>query len=244
MIADDNPLDSDYTVTVKESELGSDRPHIAAEGSHIGKNGNTYADFLQYRSGYYSNGTVLVKISPKNSEELQALYKAGNEEALHEYLGQGDIFTNMVTSGDYRDGLETGNNWQNYTNDKWNYEIVYTAPPSGYDTGGYTGDWGPEGKLAVLHEKEIVLNKYDTQNILQAVETVRSISDLIQQKAALSALGMIGYGNFNMPMMGMDNTPYQEVKIYADFPNAVNYNEIELALTNLANRASQYINRK
>jgi hypothetical protein len=28
-----------------------------------------------------------------------------------------------------------------------------------YDTGGYTGDFGPEGKLAFLHEKELVLNK-------------------------------------------------------------------------------------
>jgi hypothetical protein len=28
----------------------------------------------------------------------------------------------------------------------------------GFNTGGYTGAWGPEGKLAVLHEKELVLN--------------------------------------------------------------------------------------
>jgi hypothetical protein len=27
-----------------------------------------------------------------------------------------------------------------------------------YDTGGYTGSWGPEGKMAILHEKELVLN--------------------------------------------------------------------------------------
>ena len=31
-----------------------------------------------------------------------------------------------------------------------------------FDTGGYTGSWGPEGKLAMLHEKEMVLNKDDT----------------------------------------------------------------------------------
>ena len=28
-----------------------------------------------------------------------------------------------------------------------------------YDTGGYTGAFGPEGRLAMLHEKELVLNK-------------------------------------------------------------------------------------
>jgi hypothetical protein len=27
-----------------------------------------------------------------------------------------------------------------------------------FNTGGYTGAWGPEGRLAVLHQKELVLN--------------------------------------------------------------------------------------
>ena len=27
-----------------------------------------------------------------------------------------------------------------------------------FATGGYTGGWGPEGKLAILHEKELILN--------------------------------------------------------------------------------------
>jgi hypothetical protein len=40
---------------------------------------------------------------------------------------------------------------------------------SGYDTGGYTGEWGPDGKLAFLHQKEIVLNASDTENLLTAV---------------------------------------------------------------------------
>jgi hypothetical protein len=37
---------------------------------------------------------------------------------------------------------------------------------TGYDTGGYTGEWGPEGRLAMLHQKEIVLNARDTENML------------------------------------------------------------------------------
>jgi hypothetical protein len=37
----------------------------------------------------------------------------------------------------------------------------------GFDTGGYTGEWsGAYGKLAMLHEKELVLNKHDTENFL------------------------------------------------------------------------------
>ena len=38
-----------------------------------------------------------------------------------------------------------------------------------FDTGGYTGSWGPEGRLAMLHQKEIVLNAQDTENLLSAV---------------------------------------------------------------------------
>jgi hypothetical protein len=48
-----------------------------------------------------------------------------------------------------------------------------------FDTGGYTGEWGKEGRLALLHEKELVLNKNDTSNILDAVKISRSVDDKI-----------------------------------------------------------------
>jgi hypothetical protein len=41
------------------------------------------------------------------------------------------------------------------------------------DTGGYTGSWGSEGKIAMLHEKELVLNADDTENLLNAVGIIR-----------------------------------------------------------------------
>jgi hypothetical protein len=43
------------------------------------------------------------------------------------------------------------------------------------DTGGYTGKWGPQGKMAMLHEKELVLNKTDTSNLLSTIEILREI---------------------------------------------------------------------
>lgn len=50
---------------------------------------------------------------------------------------------------------------------------------SGYDTGGYTGDWSSnKGKLAILHEKELVLNKKDTENMLAMISMVREIMGL------------------------------------------------------------------
>jgi len=45
--------------------------------------------------------------------------------------------------------------------------------PFGYRTGGYTGSWGPEGKMAMLHEKELVLNKDDTANFLAGINILR-----------------------------------------------------------------------
>lgn len=48
----------------------------------------------------------------------------------------------------------------------------------GFSSGGYTGNG--EG-LAMLHEKEIVLNKSDTKNMLEAVKLIRPIANLIQK---------------------------------------------------------------
>ena len=45
---------------------------------------------------------------------------------------------------------------------------------TGLDTGGLTPSWGDSGKLAFLHEKELVLNKIDTSNILKAVDITRN----------------------------------------------------------------------
>ena len=52
-----------------------------------------------------------------------------------------------------------------------------------FNTGGYTGEWGPEGRLAVLHQKELVLNAQDTENFLHAIDVVRSIADIIDLRA-------------------------------------------------------------
>ena len=112
----------------------------------------------------------------------------------------------------------------------------------GYDTGGYTGDWGDEGRLAMLHQKEIVLNASDTENFLRAVEIVREIAGIIDLNAQAASFGL---GNINASAVQNHNqTIEQEVTIHAEFPNATNHSEIEEAFNNLINTASQYANRK
>ena len=111
----------------------------------------------------------------------------------------------------------------------------------GYDTGGYTGMWGPEGKLALLHEKEIVLNKDDTENLLKTVSFIRELVSMIDSQASMSSLfNMTATTGIMTGNAGME----QQITIYADFPDATDHNEIEMAFNTLLNTASQYANRK
>lgn len=117
----------------------------------------------------------------------------------------------------------------------------------GFATGGYTGNWaGNNGKLAFLHSKELVLNKEDTENVLGAVQILRNInnaigSSVLQQAAQLSGnLAAAKVGNAN----GFTDTLEQNVHIEAVFPNVTKSQEIENALNNLVNTASQRSLRK
>ncbi len=113
-----------------------------------------------------------------------------------------------------------------------------------FDTGGYTGAWGKEGRLAVLHEKELVLNKNDTANILDAVKISRSVDDKISS--------MISDTNYKLrELVSRIDLPTlssqlieQKVEIMAEFPGVTDQYEIQEAFANLSNDASQYLSIK
>ena len=121
-----------------------------------------------------------------------------------------------------------------------------------FDTGGYTGNWTDSsadkknGKLAILHEKELVLNAEDTKNILAAVDTVRSISDSLRGQALETANSYTSDLDTATPIVTQPITQsvQQDVHIDATFPNVTDHNEIELAMNNLINTASQKIMEK
>ena len=119
----------------------------------------------------------------------------------------------------------------------WN---KYSSTTKKYDTGGYTGEWGQDGRLAVLHQKELVLNASDTANMLDIVNVVR---DIVQQ---IDAQALYSRGRrFDLPRIETRaETLEQNVHIEANFPNATNHQEIEQAFDNLINLASQYANKK
>lgn len=113
----------------------------------------------------------------------------------------------------------------------------------GYDTGGYTGDWGnSEGRLALLHSKELVLNAQDTENMLAIIDMVRQISNAIDTNA-LSTLMSSGLTAASVNTKEKDILE-QHVTITAEFPNATDKDSILDAFDNVINLAAQYANRR
>lgn len=133
----------------------------------------------------------------------------------------------------YRGGLEHS----------WSYYKSFY--PSNFDTGGYTGTWAngdTDGRLAMLHQKEIVLNATDTANLLEVVQTVRDMTS--QMKGSL--LGNIVELMQNNSPVAKDtsDTLQQEVHITAEFPNVESSDEIREALLGLNDQAMQYAARE
>lgn len=119
----------------------------------------------------------------------------------------------------------------------------YTGRWQSADTGMYTGEWPGgsirrNGRLAWLHQKELILNAHDTENFLDAMEIVRQLDNLTNWMAN-------GLGDLIMPKVTAESGELeQNVHIEAEFPNVTDHNEIEQAFNNLVNMASQYANRK
>ena len=135
-------------------------------------------------------------------------------------------------------------------------------------SGGYTGVWGPSGKLAFLHEKEIVMNASQVDELTNQLKFLqeeraqlqrsmdRMADDELLRKEYMDQLAQIDYAIANMgssyirpPMLYDDLLSHssafdQNVHIDASFPSVTEHNEIELAFENLINKASQYANRK
>lgn len=134
-----------------------------------------------------------------------------------------------------------------YSFNGYNYieKVMHSAPSAKkigtFNTGGYTGTWAngdTEGKMAMLHQKELVLNSDDTKNILDAVSIIRTIASRLGGFGLKVADMVGGVGTGTLAAQGVQQT----VSINADFPNVSSADEIQEAFNNLVNQAAQYAN--
>ena len=140
---------------------------------------------------------------------------------------------------------------------------------SGYKSGGYTGTWSggmdnDDGRIAMLHQKELVLNAQDTENYLAAVEEMRKLQDEIKNGASMGILGnlfdAIGEAinlqimdlqkqaercDFRRSEFGLESSSMsQNIVINADFPDVSDAAEIQKAFDQILGMASQKANNK
>lgn len=138
-----------------------------------------------------------------------------------------------------------GNRLVDYGSKKYSsYNLI------GYKTGGYLGNRfktnevvpnSDGGKLFIGHPGELILNKGDTENILNAVDMVRSMvalgrngnyNDLIRQSG-----NVIDMASVVKPLEGGSGSIYN---VECTFPNATNVEEIQRAILTLPDIAPQY----
>lgn len=182
-----------------------------------------------------------------NSLVAQRDEKIKNEDKWKNETQGGEQFK------DYTQGSNVGEWAQGRydTQDKWNDALDKLKKNYGLATGGYTGTF-EDAKLAFLHEKELVLNKEDTENILAAVQAVRTIgSDLFKsiEKSldgnVVAAMNLMGQRLNPVSTMPTEGTIEQTVHIdKVEFPNVTSRSEIEEAFISLTNDAAQWARRK
>lgn len=106
-----------------------------------------------------------------------------------------------------------------------------------FASGGYTGEWNnSNGKLALLHQKELVLNESDTQNLLDTISILKTI-DTSLNTGIISKMQDIG--NQLIKEDYNDTVIEQQVHIEASFPNVNSKRQIEEAFSDLVNLAAQ-----
>lgn len=129
-------------------------------GSGIGGSdiGSTSGGLVTLNNSGYGSGQDMIEVRDSSGNLVVKSVGTNIQDILDRYRNKG-----------YR--------IKNYTGRGQQYNLSgYTA----YATGGYTGSWSggldeQDGRLALLHQKELVLNADDTVNILKAVDMMREM---------------------------------------------------------------------
>lgn len=216
-------------------EIEGIRDYSAAMSDYLEVEGHTmddayYKALKKAREEKMQQDEYSDEISTAELELLFAKYKTAKDKGIDNSMTQ------------YVESISEGNG-KYWDRDKVLEYIYGKSNISAYRSGGYTGEWGPSGRLAVLHEKELILNSDDTLNFLNAVEILRRVSERIDLEAMSNSFNPSLYAG--LPTSSLANSILeQKVMIEANFPGVQDRYEIEEAFNNLINTASQYSNRK
>jgi hypothetical protein len=95
----------------------------------------------------------------------------------------------------------------------------------------------------MLHQKELVLNAKQTEDLFMTMELLDSILKQIDLMSSINKINSLS-SSVNNSINGLyKDTLQQDVYIEANFPNVTDRNEIQEAFDNLINRASQFAYR-
>ena len=226
--------------------LASQQAQFAASSSSKGNSSKGYDPNTDY-SGVIMDGIAngWLEYGSKEYKELtsQRENKIDDMGLTEEYFGtRGDAADNR-----YKDSTSVG---QYESEEEWKKKMQALGVP-GFATGGYTGIFD-DAKLAFLHQKELVLNQSDTENILAAVQAVRTIgTDLFKsiEKSldgnAIAAMALMGQKLNPVATTPIQDSIEQTVHIdKVEFPNVTSRTEIEEAFISLTNDAAQWARRK
>lgn len=226
--------------------LASQQAQFAASSSSKGNSSKGYDPNTDY-SGVIMDGIAngWLEYGSKEYKELtsQRENKIDDMGLTKEYFGtRGDEADNR-----YKDSTSVG---QYESEEEWKKKMQALGVP-GFATGGYTGIFD-DAKLAFLHQKELVLNQSDTENILAAVQAVRTIgTDLFKsiEKSldgnAIAAMALMGQKLNPVATAPIQDSIEQTVHIdKVEFPNVTSRTEIEEAFISLTNDAAQWARRK
>lgn len=226
--------------------LASQQAQFAASSSSKGNSSKGYDPNTDY-SGVIMDGIAngWLEYGSKEYKELtsQRENKIDDMGLTEEYFGtRGDAADNR-----YKDSTSVG---QYESEEEWKKKMQALGIP-GFATGGYTGIFD-DAKLAFLHQKELVLNQSDTENILAAVQAVRTIgTDLFKsiEKSldgnAIAAMALMGQKLNPVATTPIQDSIEQTVHIdKVEFPNVTSRTEIEEAFISLTNDAAQWARRK
>ena len=238
------------TAVQRYNEAISNIQSLAATGSYMTDSLNKAASNMNntYRGDYPS--------SPKKPQEETPVNKTRVREQLGQFPYDSQIYKSLTQNGAVYEG---GGWWNFYPENRSRLKTIIATTKNGnkgksFATGGYTGEWSngdTEGRVAMLHQKELVLNKTDTENMLAAVQAIRDFSpELIASiRAKLSAVSLASQSLMGSrlasgsPDFSKEPTELaQNVNINADFPGVRDAIEIKEALESLVQTSAQRIN--